>query len=460
MLLAHAEVDERLLGGAHRFLVPALAEAGAGGFDLGPPPQARLARRGLGDGPVDVGHRVVDAADRASGRGAQQQQRRFALGDGTQPGEQTEEETRLHGVGDRLAELHDHPRGLGVGTGIEEQPDRFDRSVALDELHGEVGGRHRLDRGRSERSGRGEVEPTGQEPAQRHAGGERPLDEAGPPQTVEQPPIDAGSPRQQPDHGVLARSELLQGGGVGGPRHPRGEGDRIGPGLPDRLVEGGGDDADTAVRGFDHPRGQGGRPFRDMVDDLVGRDRQRGGVDDQPVDELGDLVDAVRQDASSHDQPQVLDVFDPVDQPAHCPGVEQMGVVDDDGVETSRRVTDLTAEWAQLAAQAQHAGRVPPCGSATTCHSPAGASSTTTLGAWAPASRPRSVVRGRRMRGWASLSAGIRAGSAIAALTGPIDTDSAIRLPSRFAARAESLLAGVIVCQASRPVAGSAAGNT
>ena len=45
VLLADAEIDERLLGGAHRVLVPALGQAGAGGLDLGPPAQPRLARR-------------------------------------------------------------------------------------------------------------------------------------------------------------------------------------------------------------------------------------------------------------------------------------------------------------------------------------------------------------------------------------------------------------------------------
>ena len=195
----------------------------------------------------------------------------------------------------------------------------------------------------------------------------------------------------------------------------------------------------------------------DVVDDLVGGDRQRRGVDDQPVDELGDLVDGVGQDASRHDEPQVVGVLDPVDQPGHRVGVEQVGVVDDHGVETGRDVTAL-GEWAELAAQAEHAGRrrladeprLAVARRRLEQHHPGG------VGAGESAEQRRA---GKAHEGLGEPIDRESGGVGCAALAGPSGTDSAIRLPSRLAARRESLLAVVVACQASRPVAGSATRN-
>ncbi len=275
------------------------------------------------------------------------------LGDRAQPGEQPEEEPGLDGVGDRLTQVHDHARGLGVGAGVEEQTDRLDGATALDELDREVGGGHRLDRGRPERVRRGQVETAREVSPQRHAGGERPFDEPWPSEPIEEPAIDARRPGEQADDRVVASAEMLRGRRVGGAHHPRGEGDRIGSRLPHRLVEGGGDDAHAAVRRLDDSGGNRGRPVRRVVDDLWRGDRQRGGVDDQPVDQLGDLVDRVGQDPPGDDQSQRLGLLDPVDEPVDGVDVEQVGVVDDHRVEVGR--DDGLGEGTELAAQAQHA---------------------------------------------------------------------------------------------------------
>jgi hypothetical protein len=238
-----------------------------------------------------------------------------------------------------------------VGAGVEQQADRLDRPVALDELGGEMGGSHRLDRRRPERRRRSEVETTGEEPTQRHAGGQRPLGEPRSGEPVEQPPVDAGRSRQQADHRVVARPELLHRRGVGGSHHPGREGDRVGARFPHRLVEGGGDDADASVGRLDHPVGDRRRTVRDEVDDLGGGDRQGGGVDDRAVDELGHLVHGIGQDPAGDDQLQVVGVLDPIHQAADRLGVEQVSVVDDDS----------PAEvFAQLTPEAERSGRRRP----------------------------------------------------------------------------------------------------
>ena len=169
-----------------------------------------------------------------------------------------------------------------------------------------------------------------------------------------------GARASRPIDRVVAGAELLQRRRVGGPHHPRGEGDRIGSWLPHRLVEGGGDDAHAAVRRLDDSGGDRGRPVRHVVDDLVGGDRQRGGVDDQPVDELGDLVDRVGQDAPGDDQAQRLGLLDAVDEPGDGVGVEQMGVVDDHGVEAGRDHRLGERDRARRAGAAHR--RAQPCG--------------------------------------------------------------------------------------------------
>ena len=54
-----------------------------------------------------------------------------------------------------------------------------------------------------------------------------------------------------------------------------------------------------------------------MIHDLLGADRQGGGVDDQTVNELDHLVDGVGQDATGDDQSQVVRVLDPVEHLPH-----------------------------------------------------------------------------------------------------------------------------------------------
>ena len=69
----------------------------------------------------------------------------------------------------------------------------------------------------------------------------------------------------------------------------------VGAGQPPSLLERHRDDAHAAVGGLDHALRRGDRLVLELGLDLLGRQRHRVGVDDEPVDELGDLVDGGRQ---------------------------------------------------------------------------------------------------------------------------------------------------------------------
>jgi hypothetical protein len=93
-----------------------------------------------------------------------------------------------------------------------------------------------------------------------------------------------------------------------------------------------------------------------VIDDLRRGDRQRAGVDDQTVDELGDLVNGVGKDAPGHDQPEVVGVLDLVDEPGDRDLVEQVGVIDDHRAAGGRGVIGTSVERTDLTAQAHDTG--------------------------------------------------------------------------------------------------------
>ena len=126
--------------------------------------------------------------------------------DRAEAGEQAEHLARLDGVGDRLAELHHHARRPLVVAGVEQRgrsprgPGRA-RAARRRARPAVVG----IDRRGAERRRGGEVERAGDLAAQRHAGGDRPVDEPGAGELVEQVAVDARRPGEQGDDGVLAR---------------------------------------------------------------------------------------------------------------------------------------------------------------------------------------------------------------------------------------------------------------
>ena len=70
------------------------------------------------------------------------------------------------------------------------------------------------------------------------------------------------------------------------------------------LIERGGDHPDAAVGGIDDPLGQRHRMIGELAEHLLRPDGHRAGVDDQPVDEVGGLVQEVGEDAAGDDQPR------------------------------------------------------------------------------------------------------------------------------------------------------------
>ena len=195
--LAVAELGERLLGDSRRLVPPAVGEARPGRLDGDAPAQRRLGIDGHRHGPVDVASPPRRPAQRLGGRSPQEQQRRLAVGDRAEAGEQAEHLARLDGVGDRLAEAHHHVRRSLVLTGVEQQPDGLQRSPALEQLLGELRCRLRIDRAPPERRRRGQVEGAGDLTPQRDAGGDRPIDEPGAAELVEEVAVDAGCPGEQ-----------------------------------------------------------------------------------------------------------------------------------------------------------------------------------------------------------------------------------------------------------------------
>ena len=136
--------------------------------------------------------------------------------------------------------------------------------------------------------------------------------------------------------------------------------------VPPVLVEGGGDDAHTAVCCLDDAPGERHRA-RELGGDLVGVDGERIGVDDQAVDQMGGLVQDVGEHTAGDDQPGATrGVLDPLGDFGELERGEQVGVVEQHGLVAPARA-HRSARARRGAAGRQ--GR-PPVGRATTCRTP------------------------------------------------------------------------------------------
>ena len=159
-----------------------------------------------------------------------------------------------------------------------------------------------LDRPGAEGRGHGEVEPAGDLAPQRDPRHEGVPEEPWTGQALEEGAIQARRSGEQADRGVLAGAELVQGVGAGRPHEARRQGDGVAAGHPPALLEGGGDDAHVAVGRLDDALGRRGRLAGQLSQHFVGAQRHRVGVDDETVDELGDLVDGVREHPTGDEQ--------------------------------------------------------------------------------------------------------------------------------------------------------------
>ena len=218
------------LGDAHGGRDVALGQAGPGRFDLDP-----VAQRGRGagrrrDGLVDVGGGLVDLAEVARGRGARSSRRAgSSLGAGAEAGEQAEQGPWFDRLGRRLAEVAEACGGAVVQAGVEQERDRLERPVALDQLVGEAGWRRRDDGDGAEPGGEGEIELAGHLAAQRDAGGEAAVDEPGSAEAVEQLRARGrGSGRAGRATATSSASSSLLRADRGRPHHPRGHRDGVG----------------------------------------------------------------------------------------------------------------------------------------------------------------------------------------------------------------------------------------
>ena len=179
-------------------------------------------------------------------------------------------------------------------------------------------------------------------------------DEAGPAESIEHRDVDARGAGEQRDDGPLPGGELVQGRLAGGPHDARGDRHGVGRGIARGLVEGHGDDPDVAVGRLGEPAGVRRRARREDLDDLLRRDRQRLAVDDEAVDELGDLVDRVGEEAAGDDQPgRAAGVLDALAEQRDIVGGEEVGIVDE---HVRRRHRRICGERPEVATQAQDVG--------------------------------------------------------------------------------------------------------
>ena len=129
---------------------------------------------------------------------------------------------------------------------------------------------------------------------------------------------------------------------------PRRQRDEVRPGKPPSLLERHRDDPHAAVGGLHHALRRGDRFLPELGLDLFGGQGHRVGVDDQPVDELGDVVDGCWQHPSGDVQAGCgRGRLHTLDELVDIVLVEEMGVVDDERAVVER----VQGRRAELAAQ-------------------------------------------------------------------------------------------------------------
>ena len=291
----------------------------------------------------------ADAAARSS------KQRRLALGHRAESGEQGEQGSRLDEPGDRLGQVHQCSGSAFVRSPVDEQPDRLDVTAALDERRGEPARNCGVDGDRRKCVGGDEIDPPCGLAPDEYAGREDPIEEAGAPEPSEESDVDPGGAGQEADQPGVVGVEQLQRNGAHRSQRPSGDRDDVGLRFEAGLGDRGGDDLDAAVDRFDELCGLARAEVRTLCDELRKRDPERRRVEDQAVDEMGDVVDGIGQNPSRHDQSSVGgSVLDELDEPLDIDRFEQVGVVDDDG---GIRHVRLVGDRPELATEPNRPGR-------------------------------------------------------------------------------------------------------
>ncbi len=145
VLLAGSDVAQTAGGELDGALAAPAEELGTGDGRLDAPAYRRVGVADEGGGTIDVVDDLVEASQLGGGVGPQQQQPRFAVGDGAEAGEDAEHRSRLDRLGDRLRQRHQHARRPLRLAGVEQQSGRLERPVALGQCRRQSSRRLRLD---------------------------------------------------------------------------------------------------------------------------------------------------------------------------------------------------------------------------------------------------------------------------------------------------------------------------
>ena len=157
----------------------------------------------------------------------------------------------------------------------------------------------------------------------------------------EQRLVETGGPGEQPDEHSVGGVELLQGGRAGAARDVGHDRHGVLAGLAPPLVEGRGDELDAAVGGLHDLVGDQPGQFWQHIDDLFGADRQCRRVEDLPIEQVGDLVELLRQEPpSQRDSGVARRVLESFDECPHGFVIELLNVVDDECLVSERFVTE------------------------------------------------------------------------------------------------------------------------
>ena len=300
VLLAGADVAQTACCEGDRLVAMTAEElrSGDGGLDA-------ATHRGVGvfgesGRSIDVVDDLIEATERDGSVGPHQQQGRFAVGHGPETGQHTEHCSGLDRLGGRLRQRHQHPCCSVRGAGIEEESRGFDRPTTFRQRRCQPCCHRRLDLvGPVERSVE-DVDVSGDLPAQGDAGFQRPGHEVRTAERSEQGVVDPWRPGEQADEDAIGGIEGLESRHAGAAGDVGDDADRIEGWLSSPLIDGGGDELDTAVGGLDHLVGDLSAELGNGVDDLVRGDRQRRRVEDQPVEQVGDFVKLFGEEPPGH----------------------------------------------------------------------------------------------------------------------------------------------------------------
>ena len=198
-----------------------------GVLDEHPPLQRRVGVRHQLHRPVEVAAGHVETTEQRQRRRAQEQQRRLLLGHRAEAGEHAEQRARLDRVGDRLGQGGHHRGCPLVGPGVEQQSDRLDVPLALDELAGEAQCRGRFDLDRAERRLVEQVDRAVDAAPQRYPGGHDAFDEPRAAELVEEALVEPRRTGEHADQAPVAAGQAVQRGGRSGALHA----DDVGQGV-------------------------------------------------------------------------------------------------------------------------------------------------------------------------------------------------------------------------------------